>query len=527
MRTAAKVLALTLLLALRPACGGGGGGGGGSGTGASLPSLPLPVAPVPAAVSTGGLAPVATPGATTISVTGKGDDVVQNELQAALTAGGNVIVATGGGPRTIVLGVPLTIPSNRTVILDGLDQITLSGGLSTRILQLNDNVQLTLQRLRFVDARSDQNGAAVDMINFVRQVTVINCTFDNCQTREGGPDRGGGALRIWSGPHTQISGCTFNRCAASNGGAVNSLGTRLTILNSTFTQNAAFGTGGGAELGPTGRGGIGGAVYVDNVSNDPAAQHQLQIAGCVFNANVANDHAGAVFGYTDKSKPSTTVIDQCTFAGNVVVGGHGNAGALYSQDGTLTLTNSTFNLNTAAGEGGGIFRPSDSALTSTSNVTNCTFQGNSAGGHGGGLWIGASAVNLLNVTVAENVAGDFAGGIFLSGPTVTVQNCVFESNAATGNPPAGNQTNGTFSGTANIQAPNTAGGAGKAVTSGAGTTKVASALLGPLQDNGGATYTRLPQLGSPAINLATGAPATDQRGVSRVGAADSGSCEAP
>jgi hypothetical protein len=76
-----------------------------------------------------------------------------------------------------------------------------------------------------------------------------------------------------------------------------------------------------------------------------------------------------------------------------------------------------------------------------------------------------------------------------------------------------------------VQAPDTGTGAKPASTT--GTSMVADAKLGPLQNNGGPTFTMQPLVGSAAFNLATGAPATDQRGSARVGAADAGACEGP
>lgn len=528
MKTSAKLLALALLLALKPACGGGGGGGGAPAATASFPALPALIAPVPTAGGATGLTPVSTaaPTPTTITVTGMVDKDVTDALQTALTAGGNIVMTNGGAPRTIVVYKTLSMPSNsgtpKTVVLDGSGDITLSGGLQRRILEVEDEAQITVQRMKFIDARSPQSGAALNGNARVRLVTIINCSFDNCQTTQGGPDQGGGAMRFANGSWTFISGCTFNKCAGSNGGAVNSLGTRLTIRNSTFTQNMAFGVGGGAEVGPSGQGGIGGAVYVDNVSNDPAATHQLEIAGCVFNANIANDHAGALFGYTNPAVPSTTIIDKCTFAGNVVAGGHGHSGGVYSQAGTLTLTNSTFNANSAASSGGGIFSSNTSAA-----VTNCTFQGNTCGNLGAGIFAPSGNITLLNCTLSQNSAGNFSGGMHTSVATTTIQNCIFDRNKALGNIYAGDQVNDPCAGGGNLQAPNT--GPGNKPASTAGTTFTTDAMLGPLQDNTGPTFTMRPGAGSPAINLVTvtGAPANDQRGAARSGAADCGACEGP
>src|SRR5579862_5036435 len=192
MRIAAKILALTLLLALRPACGGGGGGGT-PGSNVSFPSLPGLVSPVPAAGSAGGLVPAGTPGATTINVSGMKDSDVETALQTALNAGGNIVMTTGGGLRTVLLSGILTMPSSsgtpNTVILDGSGEITLSGSLLTGILQIGDLAQLTVQRMSFIDARATASGGAINSLARVRLVTIINCVFDNCQTTQVGPDQ--------------------------------------------------------------------------------------------------------------------------------------------------------------------------------------------------------------------------------------------------------------------------------------------------------------------------------------------------
>lgn len=503
-------------MALGPACGGGSGGGG-----AAVTPIVLPVV-------VASLPPDASPATQTIDVSALTDAQAQAALQAALNAGtpGKIVLTTGGPTRTIVLTAGLNMPSNsggpKSAILDGSDQITLSGNLSVRILELQDLAQLTVQRMKFVDGRASQNGGAINSAARVRQVTLIDCDFTNCDTTSTGPDIGGGAVRLWNGEHTQISNCTFTNCSGSNGGAVNSLGTRLTIINSTFTANSAFGTGGGADVGPSGQGGIGGAVYVDNVSNHPTALRQLSITGCTFTSNQANDHAGAVFGYTNAAAPSTTIVDRCTFANNSVTGGNGHSGAFYSQDGTLNLTNTTFSSNTSTGVAGAVF-----STNSVANLTNCTFHANSCGVLGGGLFTTKGVVTLTNGTFSQNQAGDFAGGVFSNGTTsTTIDNCIFHANTALGNPFAGDQINSSFSGQGNLQSPDSALPGGKSVTV-TGTTRVADALLGPLQNNGGPTMTRLPNAGSPAIDLpgSSSAPATDQRGNARNGAPDAGAVE--
>jgi predicted outer membrane repeat protein len=483
-----------------------------------MPVLPPLVAPIPTAANLAGAAfPALTPDLTgTLHVVdatvGQTDAQVQASIQGFMNGGGRITFNTGGPTRTVILTSPLTMGNGApALIIDGGDLITLNGNLATRIISVADNRTLTVQRLRFINARSAQNGAAINGDFRFNMLTVIDCEFDNCQTTEGGPDRGGGAIRAWSSQHNRISGCTFTRCAASNGGAVNSLGSRLWIIECTFNQNAAFGTGGGQAAG-----GIGGAVYVDNVSNS-AVPHELVVSGCVFNANIANDHGGAVFGYMTQGTASVMTVDACTFAGNVA--GTSSGGAIYTLNDTLAMTNSTFNANTSVGNGGAL-----RCDNTTATVTNCTFTGNHAE-IGGAISKYSGNLALQNVTVANNTSNTFSAGIFvplLAPVTASVNKSIFADNTAV-NAFEGWHSNITFpSGGGNIQWPSVGGQPNIAVTT-SGTT-AGNPLLGALGANGGPTFTRALGGGSAAINVAggTAAPATDQRGTNRDGTPDAG-----
>lgn len=537
-----KLLALALVLLLKPACGGGGGGGGSPGGSAlSFPALPAVVAQAPAqganlATSAYPPTPLDTSAPTTTVVIhpGDSDTTILAALQPALTTGGKVTISVvAGSPRTVVVPTPLQIGTTPTILDGGFggghNLLVLSGGGGgTGIFQLAYHATFTVQQVDFIDARSAQDGAAIaGPDGGILGLTVTNCNFTNCQTQTAGPDHGGGAIRAWNSLGTTISGCTFTKCAASNGGAVNSLGSPLTIVECNFIQNAAFGTGGGQDAGPSGQGGIGGAVYVDNVSNGPTpANYVLAISGCLFNANVANDQGGAVFGYMNPAKAtSKTVVDATTFAGNVVLStSDAGGGAFYSLNDTLTLTNSTFNANSSGSVAGAL-----RCDNTTTTVTNCTFQGNSAGTLGGAVGrFSGTSLTLQNVTVAQNTAGTFSGGIFWdgtgAGDSATVNGSIFYNNTGV-NAFNGWQTNITMAGGGNLQFP-TVNATNQLAISGA-TLIQSDPLLSALANNTGPTYTMAISSISPARNPAayTGAPADDQRGVVRDAQPDYGAYE--
>jgi hypothetical protein len=194
----------------------------------------------------------------------------------------------------------------------------------------------------------------------------------------------------------------------------------------------------------------------------------------------------------------------------------GAGGGIYVYAGTATLDRvAVYGNEGQAGNGGGIY--SGGTLT----ITNSTVSGNSLGGQngkGGGLFADHGAT-LTNVTFANNEAAqgtevyftdDYAGSfglknVITDGPSA--ENCVFEG------PLAMNAFNLSNDGTCGF---------------GSGRDNV-DVKLGPLDFNGGATFTHMPADDSPAVDGGTndGCPSVDQRGAARPvgGVCDVGSVE--
>jgi hypothetical protein len=175
--------------------------------------------------------------------------------------------------------------------------------------------------------------------------------------------------------------------------------------------------------------------------------------------------------------------------------------------GTLTVVQSTINGNTgdlggAPGSGGGIYNQN------TLTVINSTISGNSATLGGGGLFNqeGATAT-LVNATINGNTAGpSVGGGVDNNGGTLNLTNTIISGSS----PGSGDCVN---TGTIGTNSHNLVqdGSCSPAVTG--------NPKLGPLQNNGGPTFTHALMTGSPAIDAGDdsvlGSPlflTTDQRG---------------
>ena len=195
----------------------------------------------------------------------------------------------------------------------------------------------------------------------------------------------------------------------------------------------------------------------------------LTVTNCTIRDNSANGSLGASGGGIYDNYALT--VTNSTISGNSTIGPGSSGGGIQSVNATLTVTNSTISGNSANASfgdqgdayGGGIW-------ADTLTVTNSTISGNSAiggeFGYGGGIY-GQVGFNLSNSIVANNTANAGGPDIF-----------------------------GGFSGSYNLVG--------------------VDPMLGPLQNNGGPTFTRALMTGSPAINAGdpnfTPPPNYDQRG---------------
>jgi len=208
--------------------------------------------------------------------------------------------------------------------------------------------------------------------------------------------------------------------------------------------------------------------------------------------------------------------------GNVIF--HGNSavdgGGMYNIDSNPALTNVTFSGNSAV-TGGGMYNDRNTTGSDPA-LTNVTFSGNTAGDLGGGMYNVDSDPALTNVTFSGNTAVNHGGGMY-NGNTLAsspmIRNAIFW-----GNTPDQITIQAGSSGTVSysvVQGGCPANGTCDHVIT-------ADPLLGALGNYGGRATQTIPLLpGSSAIDAGNGAycPATDQRGVARVGACDRGAFE--
>jgi predicted outer membrane repeat protein len=251
-------------------------------------------------------------------------------------------------------------------------------------------------------------------------------------------------------------------------------------------------------------------------------------------------------------------LDHVTLTGNTMATNAGDywqgGGGIYNGSGaTFNLIDSTISNNTARWSGGGIYsffnttttivRSTVSGNTSgdvggairslgNMTITDSTISSNTATGwHGGAIFQTDGNITITGSTIANNVAPDWApstlfigqfGGGFV--PTLTLTNTIITGNHwyACEKFASGTVGNVVSGGHNMVQDNNCNPSASDLI--------VWDALIAPLADNGGTTWTHALLTGSPAIDAGNDAAcsATDQRGVTRPQGAhcDIGSYEA-
>jgi hypothetical protein len=239
----------------------------------------------------------------------------------------------------------------------------------------------------------------------------------------------------------------------------------------------------------------------------------LTVNNCAFSGN-----SGAIVNWGRLS------VENCVFSDNSA-----DTGAAIGGRGTGTVTNTTFYRNSVSGGGffgGGAIYINGGNFT----VTNCVFSDNSASAGDGGAIYNVGRLTVTNSTFSDNSvsgAANRGGAMMCDGGSVTVTNSTFSgNNQATidqcftklRNTILANNLNCANSSQVIDRGNNIDSGTSCGFTS-RGSLSNTNPQLDPagLANNGGPTQTIALQAGSPAINVATCFPKTDQRGYKRPG----------
>ena len=246
-------------------------------------------------------------------------------------------------------------------------------------------------------------------------------------------------------------------------------------------------TGGAWPLGP------GGGILNDG---------QLTLSRCTITGNTDFGDGGG--GIANQSGGTMTIFGS-TISGNVATGSDGGG---IANAGSMTIVQSTISGNgSRGGNAGGITN------TGTLTISDSTISGNRATIYQGGGIVNAGALTLTDDTISNNTANLAGGGILnqaIQNGTITMDNTIVADNVALIEAGTADVLdNGDPYGTFLIGSNNLVGvGDTEAMVR---TLVGVDPQLGPLQDNGGPTWTQAITIGSPAAGA--GNPALDPAGM--------------
>jgi CSLREA domain-containing protein len=381
---------------------------------------------------------------------------------------------------TITVTSQLSVTAGGPLVIDGGEVITTSGGRTNRVWWVEMGSEITLQHMVVTDGFVGWNNGA-GLYNNAGNLTIIQSKFvRNRYTYNsfgGGIFSLDGTLNVLDSliaENGSLMNCTF-------GGGIATWGGVGEITRTSIQNNESYGccfevcVGGGGGLSLS----YGSVVTIyesDILSNTTYVEGggiqnegTLAVVNSTLSGNHSGQEGGAIANY------GTLTVTNSTLSGNASeIEYYQLSGGAILNNGTLSITNSTLTGN-HAWSGGAI------ANGGTLTVTNGTFSGNSADGVGGGLFSFGSTLTAINTIVANSLSGGDCSGVIIDGG----------HNISSGDTCGFDPANGSM--------PNT------------------DPLLGPIQDNGGPTWTQALLSGSPAIDAGDDAqcPPTDQRGVPR------------
>jgi len=247
----------------------------------------------------------------------------------------------------------------------------------------------------------------------------------------------------------------------------------------------------------------------------------LTLESCVVTNNMANG-GGGICNSGVLALINSSVSDN-TAHGTVPRGIEcGNGGGIKCGNGMLTLVNSTISGNQAGSKGrargGGVFI----GCQCTALFTNSTISGNRATGKsgrtyrhgqglGGGVYINGT-LQLVNCTISDNQATHEGGGVYVRSRLDYVNTIIANNTGRNGNCVVSYTDSSGRKDTIGTNSNNLVGDGS------CGSDHSGDPMLGPLADNGGATWTHALLPDSPAIDAVSVVSCTlptDQRGAPR------------
>jgi Chlamydia polymorphic membrane protein (Chlamydia_PMP) repeat len=447
----------------------------------------------------------------TITVTNTNDSGSGSLRQALADANeGDTITFAVSGAIGLTSG-ELLVDKDLTISGPGADNLAVDGNAKSRVFHISIGRTVVISGLTIKNGfvtGDYPDGVGAGIYNDHATLTVNDCVISGNLAASGAGIYNDAYNPGETGDNAVLtvnnSVFSHNISNGGGGGIYSSVFHRgeavLTINNSAFTGNSAGDDNSG--------GGIG------NASFDVPTQARATITNCVLSGNSAGFEGGAIFNYGLGKGLSTIQVDSSTLSENSAEQG---GGICNNSDGSglaaIDIDNSSLTGNSAA-DGGGVcnFGFGGNAELRISNSTLSSNSAQTGGGVGNESTDGLAELNISGSTFSGNSATDFGASIYnhhVFTPALNIINTILNAGAS-----GGNIYN--VNGRVISQGYNLSNDDGGGYLTGPGDQINTDPLLGPLQDNGGPTFTHELLKGSPATNAGdpnfTPPPNYDQRG---------------
>ena len=246
---------------------------------------------------------------------------------------------------------------------------------------------------------------------------AVNTTFNKC----GISRTTGGALFVAEGATATLTGCSFTGNTGLDGGAISSAGTLNIASGTSFVGNSASGSGGAVNL-TEGNVTLSGVSFGDgtrsgrNIAVNGGAlsvgeDASLTLTDSSINMNSA-DLGGGIYS------EGTVTLTADTITANTAKSG----GAIYlTPKATLNVTGmsnqtQSFTSNTASDEGGAIFAGRDASDEAMLNFSAPVSFSDNKAARGGAVWVraGSQLGGIAGSVSFMNNAADYGGALYIA-----------------------------------------------------------------------------------------------------------------
>eukprot|EP00897_Mesotaenium_endlicherianum_P001629 jgi/Mesen1/1494/ME000132S00436 len=335
-------------------------------------------------------------------------------------------------------GCLYSVPTNgnASLVFDGVTMSNCScffkGGAFYQYGGFGANVQTTIMRNSLIENSESINGGGIFAVN--GKLLIQNSTLRGCSAAVEG-----GCLMAMDNTDLTVIDSTFDRCQSLKAGGVAvdqgaSVFPRFntSLVRATFSSNVASGGDGGAAIycgDSTNSFFLTDNVFVNNEAAAPGASGGavvmkgalMRITRGNFTSNSASSNGGCAV----LENVATIEFDNSTFFNNTA--GMAGGAVFVTTQATAVVAGGRFESNSAT-RGGAIAAEVETQV----RVGNCSMRGNTAAETGGAIeLIGRARLALTGGRLADNAAAAGGGAIYFAGAaSIAVAHAALDNNSA-------------------------------------------------------------------------------------------------